>query len=158
TDSLVPEGGPKFDQIGNDNTVSTFRFHPGYRVDLILHRYLLTRVQGTYYFKPAVEYDFVRRPDGQRIGGGVSGIWSRASQFMQTLGHARDLGVELNGSLYFQSKDGALNDLPGQIGGFFTMLQYGVLFPFGGLKYQSNDTCGGRVGGCPDTSTPQILR
>ncbi|HEY3236529.1 MAG TPA: TIGR04551 family protein [Polyangiaceae bacterium] len=155
TDSLVPRGGKNFDQLG-DNTVSTFRFHPSYRVDLILHRYLLTRVQGTYYFKPAVDYDFVRRPDGQRIGGGISGTWSRASEFIQTPGHARDLGVELNGSLYFQSKDGALNDIPGEMGGFFTMLQYGVLFPFGGLKYQRAEKCSGQA--CPDVNTPQILR
>ncbi len=122
-------------QVGDD-TFSTFRFHPNYRVDLILHRNLLTRVQGTYYFRPSVEYDLIRSEAGQRLGGGFAAIWSRASEYVQAPGHARDLGVELNGSLYFQAKDGALNDNPDTMGGFYTMLQYGILFPLDGLGYQ----------------------
>jgi uncharacterized protein (TIGR04551 family) len=125
-------------QLGDD-TFSTFRFNPNYRVDLILHRNLLSRVQGTYYFRPGVEYDFLRNPEGQRLGGAFAAIWSRASQFVQTPGHKRDLGIELNGTVYFQGKDGALNDAEGQMGGFYTMLQYGVLFPLGGLDYQPGE-------------------
>ncbi|MBN1607394.1 MAG: TIGR04551 family protein [Polyangiaceae bacterium] len=125
-------------QLGDD-TFSTFRFNPNYRVDLILHRNLLTRVQGTYYFRPGVEYDFLRNPEGQRLGGAFAAIWSRASQFVQTPGHKRDLGIELNGTVYFQGKDGALNDDVEQMGGFYTMLQYGVLFPLGGLEYQPGE-------------------
>ena len=125
--------------VAGDETISTFRFHPNYRVDLILNRNLLTRVQGVYYFRPGVEYDFMRSTNGQRFGGGFSAIWTRASQFIQTPGHKRDLGVELDFSLYFQSKDGALNDDPDKMGGFFTMLQYGVLFPLGGLDYQAGE-------------------
>ena len=125
-------------QLG-DRTFSTFRFNPSYRVDMILNRNILSRVQGVYYFRPGVEYDFVRHPNGQRLGGSFAGIWTRASEFVQAPGHDRDLGIELNASLYFQSKDGALNDKPGTMGGFFTMLQYGVLFPMGGLGYQDTD-------------------
>jgi uncharacterized protein (TIGR04551 family) len=121
-------------QIG-DRTISTFRFHPAYDVDLILYRNILTRVQGTYYFRPSVEYDFVRDLNGQKIGGGLAAIWSRASEFMQAPGHEHDLGVELDVSLYYQSKDGALNDDPSQMGGFFAMVQYGALFPMAGLGY-----------------------
>jgi uncharacterized protein (TIGR04551 family) len=144
-----------------DRTISTFRFHPNYKVDLILHRNLLTRVQGTYYFRPSVEYDFVREPNGQRFGGGFAGIWTRASQFVQTPGHKRDLGIELDLSLFYQSKDGSLNDNQERMGGFFTMLQYGVLFPMGGLGYQQQEaglldqTLGS---GASDTTTAQILR
>jgi hypothetical protein len=54
---------------------------------------------------------------------------------MQTPGHKRDLGVELDLSLYYQAKDGSLNDDPEKLGGFFAMLQYGVFFPLGGLSY-----------------------
>lgn len=125
-------------QLG-DNTISTYRFHPSYRIDLILHRHLLERVQGTYYFRPNVEYDFIRDSRGQKLGGGVAAIWTRADEFMQTPGHERDLGVELNASLYFQSKDGALNDDPNQMGGFYSMLQYGVFFPMGGMGYLSEE-------------------
>lgn len=133
------------------NTFAAFRFHPSYQMDLILHRNILTRVQGTYYFRPSVGYDFLRKPNGMRLGGNVAGIWSRASQFIQAPGHKRDLGIELNGSVYFQSKDGVLNDRPGTLGGFFTMLQYGLLFPMDGMGYPVN------MGG-PARSTAQIVR
>jgi len=53
----------------------------------------------------------------------------------QRLGNARDLGIELNFKLYYQAKDGVLNDDLDKMGGFFTSLEYGVLFPFGGLGY-----------------------
>ena len=81
----------------------------------------------------------MRNPQGQRLGGGVAGIWTRASEFMQTPGHKRDLGIELDGKVYFQSKDGTLNDVLGTMGGFYTQLEYGVLFPMGGLGYQSRE-------------------
>jgi uncharacterized protein (TIGR04551 family) len=133
-DGLVPQGDPVAAQHG-DRTFETFRFHPSYRVDLILNRSVLTRVQGSYYFRPNVDYDFVRDPNGQRIGGGVAAIWTRASQFIQAPGHDRDLGIELDGRVYYQAKDGALNDLPGILGGFFTEIAYGVLFPMDGIGY-----------------------
>jgi uncharacterized protein (TIGR04551 family) len=118
-----------------DRTFSTFRFHPDYRIDLILWRNILQRVQGAYFFKPAVSYDFLRDPDGQKLGGGASVIWSRASEFVQSPGHAHDLGVELNLKLYFQAKDGVLNDDTDKMGGFYTQLEYGVLVPLDGLGY-----------------------
>ena len=133
-DGLAPVAGAPA-QIGSDRTFSTFRFHPGYRVDLILARSILTRQQGTYYFRPSADYDFLRDPNGQRVGGGIAAIWTRASEFIQAPGHARDLGIELDGKLYYQSKDGALNDVPGILGGFYTELDYGVLFPMAGLGY-----------------------
>jgi len=147
-------------QLGDD-TISTFRFHPNYKVDLILHRNLLSRVQGTYYFRPSVEYDFIREPSGQRFGGSFAGIWTRASEFIQTPGHKRDLGIELNLSLYYQSKDGALNDNHEKPGGFYTMLQWGVLFPMGGLGFQEQEATQieqDLAPGAAETSTAQILR
>jgi uncharacterized protein (TIGR04551 family) len=148
-DSLAPGSG--FQNQNGDHTISTFRFHPSYGLDLILYRNLLTRVQGTYYLRPSVKYDFLRDPNGQKIGGGVAAIWSRASEFMQTPGHARDLGVEVNGQLYFQSKDGSLNDDPGRMGGFFAKLEYAVLFPMSGLGYGSREAS-------VDTNLAQALR
>jgi uncharacterized protein (TIGR04551 family) len=149
--NLIP--GPNEDQV-NDDTISTFRFHPSYRVDNILNRYILQRVQGTYYFNPSLEYDFSRQPNGQRIGGGIYATWTRASEFVQTPGHADDLGLELGGSLYFQSKDGAINDDPTRMGGFFGQLQYSVLFPLDGLGYQAVPRQ--QLG--LDTSAAQMLR
>jgi uncharacterized protein (TIGR04551 family) len=159
-DSLTP--GTGFQSQNGDHTVSTFRFHPSYALDLILYRNILTRVQGTYYFRPSVKYDFLRDPNGQKIGGGIAAIWSRASEFMQTPGHARDLGVEVNGQLYFQSKDGSLNDDPNRMGGFFAKLEYAVLFPMSGLGYASAEAAkinnAANRGDAADTNLAQALR
>lgn len=138
-DGLVPGSNGLQPQNG-DNTMSTFRFHPGYRVDMILNRHILSRVQGSYYIKPTVQYDFFRDANGMRLGGRAEAIWTRASQFMQSPGHQPDLGIELNATAYYQAKDGSLNDDPSKLGGFFAMIQYGVLFPMGGLGYLSNET------------------
>ncbi len=153
-DSLTPGPSGTQRQLG-DRTFETFRFHPSYRIDMILHRNLLTRVQGTYYFRPDVDYDFLRDPNGQRLGGGIAAIWSRASEFMQAPGHKRDLGIELNGRLYYQAKDGALNDIAGSLGGFYTELDYGVLFPMGGLGYTDRIASENNP---PETRIAQTLR
>lgn len=152
-EGLVPPLGAAEQQIG-DRTFETFRFHPGYRVDLILNRNILSRVQGSYYFKPSVQYDFIRKATGMRLGGRAEAIWTRASQFMQAPGHEHDLGIELNGTIFYQSKDGALNDSPNLAGGFYGMLQYGVLFPFSGLGYQDAQTPDGYQG----LQTAQMVR
>jgi uncharacterized protein (TIGR04551 family) len=122
-------------ELNTNGPISTFRFHPDYRVDLIFFRHILSRVEGAYYFRPSVDYDFLRQSNGQKFGGGAAIIWSRASEFVQAPGHKRDLGVELDLQLYYQAKDGTLNDDPDKLGGFFAMLQYGVFFPLGGLSY-----------------------
>ena len=119
----------------SEGAISSFRFHPSYQIDYIFFRKIMTRVQNAYYFRPSVEYDFIRNPNGQKLGGGAAIIWSRASEFVQTPGNKRDLGVELDLQVYYQSKDGNLNDDPNKMGGFYTALQYGVFFPLGGLDY-----------------------
>ncbi len=130
-----PLGSTGLNADVNGNAISTFSFHPAYTVDLIFFRKILSRVEGAYYFRPEVDYDFIRNQNGQKFGGGAALIWSRASEFIQTPGHQPDLGVELDLKLYYQAKDGALNDDPSKVGGFFTMLEYGVFFPLGGLGY-----------------------
>jgi uncharacterized protein (TIGR04551 family) len=115
--------------------LATFRMNPAYMVDQILWRKIMSRVQGAYYFRPSVDYDFIRTLKGEKVGGGAAVIWSRASEFIQAPGNKRDLGVELDLNIYYQARDGSLNDNPDRVGGFFAMLQYGVFFPFGGLSY-----------------------
>jgi uncharacterized protein (TIGR04551 family) len=144
-------------QLTLDRTFSTFRFHPNYKIDLILWRSLMTRVQGAYYFRPSIEYDFftdgcVKREGrgkcpgpastdpweaggGQRAGAGLTVIWSRASKPLQTPGHASDLGVELNLKLYYQISPGEVRAGVDEMGGLYTSLEYGVLFPLPGLGY-----------------------
>lgn len=161
-DSDVQGLSPPYNQAENQHgnrTDSTFRFNPAYSVDLILYRNILTRVQGTYYFRPSASYDFLRDASGQKLGGGVAAIWSRASEFVQSPGHAHDLGVELNANVYFQSKDGGRNDDPNKKGGFFTKIEYGVLFPMAGLGYTQNEVNNLNQNSLPSgTSTAQTLR
>jgi uncharacterized protein (TIGR04551 family) len=145
----------------SEGAIRTFRFHPSYQVDYIFFRKIMSRVQGAYYFRPSVEYDFVRNPNGQKFGGGAAIIWSRASEFIQTPGNKRDLGVELDLQVYYQSKDGSLNDDPNKMGGFYSALQYGVFFPLGGLDYlpgESNPAGGVPAGVNFETSTAQTVR
>jgi len=71
----------------------------------------------------------------------------------------RDLGVELDLQIYYQGKDGSLNDDPTKLGGFYSMLQYGAFFPLGGLSYlpgeqASASTIGANFG----TSVAQTVR
>ncbi|HVU01995.1 MAG TPA: TIGR04551 family protein [Polyangiaceae bacterium] len=153
TNNLIPQANQQ--PIPGHDTISTFRFNPAYRVDLILNRNLLQRIQGVYYVKPSVDYDFMRKQSGQRLGGGASIVWTRASEFVQTPGHHTDLGIELDGRLYFQSKDGGLNDRVEKMGGFYAMLEYGVLFPLSGLDHLPGEATSGVV---PTTSAAQILR
>lgn len=153
--SLTPNPDLAAAQIG-DNKLETFRFHPGYRVDLILNRHILNRVQGSYYVKPMAQYDFIRKATGMRVGGRAEAIWTRASRFMQSPGHERDLGVELDASVYYQSTDGVLNKRDDLTGGFFGMLQYGVMFPLGGLGYQANQTAD--LGGVGKLKPAQMVR
>lgn len=141
----------------SEGPISTFRFHPAYNIDYIFFRRILTRIQGAYYFRPSVEYDFVRNPNGQKFGGGAAIIWSRASEFVQTPGNKRDLGVEMDLQLYYQAKDGSLNDDPNKMGGFYAALQYGVFFPLGGLEYLPKEQDTARNPNW-DLSTAQTVR
>ena len=125
----------EYTTAGVPSPISTFRFHPDYRIDLIFWREIMSRVEGAYYFRPSADYDHLRKADGEKLGGGAALSLSRASDFEQTPGHHRDLGVELDLQLYYQSKDGSLNDDPSRIGGFYAMLQYGVFVPLAGLAY-----------------------
>ena len=139
--------------------ISTFSFNPDYRIDLIFFRNILTRVEGAYYFRPSVDYDFLKNPNGQKFGGGGAIIWSRASEFEQDPGHQRDLGVEMDLQLYYQAKDGSLNDDPTKLGGFYSMLQYGAFFPLGGLSYLPGEQSqAGTVGANFGTSVAQTVR
>jgi uncharacterized protein (TIGR04551 family) len=128
----------------NDDAITTFRFHPSYRVDNILWRNIMRQVTGAYYFKPGISYDFVKDDFGQLFGARFDVIWSRAAAFVQTPGNGYDLGVELNAQVYWRSDDGPeLDD------GYHAALQYGVLFPMNGL---------GLIGRNLDLHTAQSLR
>jgi uncharacterized protein (TIGR04551 family) len=142
--NFIDYAGQNADATLNNSRVSTFRFHPSYHVDLILWRNIMGAVTGAYYFKPGVSYDFLRDAFGQLFGARLDMIYSRASSPVQTWGNDPNLGIELDGQVYWRSADG-----PNSNNGYHAMLQYGVLFPLRGLGYV--DHSGG-------VSTAQVLR
>ena len=61
--------------------------------------------------------------------------------------------------LYYQAKDGSLNDDLEKLGGFYTQLEYGVMFPLGGLGYLPGEEQEFEDAGNPvDLSTAQTVR
>jgi len=119
-----------FTQDGSSDVVSTYVFHPNYRIDLILWRTIMTRVAGAYYFKPGVSYDFLKSPFGELLQARLDFVWSRASNPAQTYdGREADLGVEIDVRLTYRSEDG-----PEIWDGFYASLMYGILFPLEGLN------------------------
>ncbi|MFW6066884.1 MAG: TIGR04551 family protein [Myxococcota bacterium] len=122
---------------GNDR-ITTYTFHPDYRIDLILWRNVMQRVAGAWYLRPGVSYDIVRNSFGQLLGGRLDVVYSRAATRGQTYGGDKDLGLELDMSLYYRSEDG-----PEITDGFYAMAQFGILFPFDGLG--SVDSLGDRI-------------
>jgi len=138
---------------GRDGAISTFRFHPNYRVDLILWRSIMRQISGAYYFRPGVSYDFIRGEFGQLLGGRVDLVYSRASSPVQTWGNSADLGVEIDASIYYRSEDG-----PELLDGFYAMAQFGLLFPMQGLGYLSTPTSTEILGGNPELKNAQMLR
>jgi uncharacterized protein (TIGR04551 family) len=130
TNYFDASGANPGDTSVNNHLVSSFRFHPSYRVDMILWRNILGAVTGAWYLKPGVSYDFIRDSFGQLLGARIDMIYSRATSQIQTWGNDPNLGVELNGQIYWHSADG-----PDKNDGYHAALQYGVLFPMDGLGY-----------------------
>jgi uncharacterized protein (TIGR04551 family) len=140
------------------NSITTFAFHPDYRVDLILWRQIFRQVSGAYYFRPGVMYAFVDHPGSDRLYGRVSAIWSRASQFVQTRGNASDLGIEVDAEVTYQSnfRNPALGSTTAP--GFYASVQYGILFPMAGLGPRADErSASGPLGGF-EFSNAQTLR
>ena len=138
---------------GRDGAISTFRFHPNYRVDLILWRSILRQISGAYYFRPGVSYDFIRGEFGQLLGGRVDLVYSRASSTVQTWGNDANLGVEIDASVYYRSEDG-----PELLDGFYAMAQFGLLFPMQGLGYLGTADAPEVLGGNPELKNAQMFR
>lgn len=128
--NFIDQAGGSGSSELNNSRISTFRFHPAYRVDLILWRNIMRQITGAMYVKPGISYDFVKDSFGQLFGARVDLVYSRASSPIQTWGNDPNLGVEIDATVYWRSADG-----PNQNDGYHAMLQYGVLFPMRGLAY-----------------------
>jgi uncharacterized protein (TIGR04551 family) len=137
---------------GADRTLSTFNFHPAYRVDLLMYRNLIGQISGSYYFRPGLSYDFIRNGFGQLLGARADVIWSRAVEPIQTWGNQADLGVEIDAQVYYRSEDG-----PDLLDGFTVSLMYGILFPLAGLNYNAAQLEAGNTGGGQNAQTLRLI-
>lgn len=104
---------------GADSAITNFAFAKDYHVDLMLFREVLGTVTDAFYLKPHVAYFFT---ENVGLRGDVVGSMSNFAT--STPGNDNFLGVELDASAFFKTSDG-----------FVLNLQYGYLFPFGGLNH-----------------------
>jgi uncharacterized protein (TIGR04551 family) len=104
-----------------DRTVDNFRFHPDYRIDLILFREIIGTVTDATYIRPHVTWHLWRATPGV-LSLKVAGVASWALYASSAPGGRTPLGVELDPTLLYTSRDG-----------FGMALDYGVLFPLAGL-------------------------
>ncbi|MDD5011960.1 MAG: hypothetical protein PHQ00_07540, partial [Phycisphaerae bacterium] len=107
----------------DDLSINNFRFHPDYRIDMILWRECIGVITDTYYFKPNVAYQIL---DGLAVD--LSAIYSRAMFKESTPGYDSDLGLEFDLGLHYTSHDN-----------FHFGLFGGLLFPFAGMDNLGSD-------------------
>lgn len=124
--------GPQLDG-SRDARLDAFRFHPSYRVDLILWRTLLRGVSEAAYARvEASGRSF------EALSYSASAIYSHGLYADRTPGGIAPLGVEIDGALTFH------------LGHFSLRTDAGVFFPLGGL--------GARGGRAPGLAHMVLLR
>jgi uncharacterized protein (TIGR04551 family) len=102
---------------------SRFTFDPDYHVDLILFRRILGTVYNATYLKPSITYWLI-----DSFGGQAEFIYSLANRPATLPGHAINMGAEINLRLMYHNRDE----------GFFTALEYGVLWDLGALSQRQD--------------------
>lgn len=105
-----------------DTRADNFRFHPDYRVDRILFAEIIGTVTDAFYVRPWIQARMLALSSSS-LKARVSGTYSRALYASSTPGNSADLGLELNASLRWESRDG-----------FDILAEYAVLIPFAGLS------------------------
>ena len=104
-----------------DTRVDNFRFHPDYRVDRILWREIVGTVTDAVYVRPHIRARLARTEVGT-LSAGLAAVASFAVEERSTPGGQRALGVELDPTLVYQSRDG-----------LSAAIEHAVLFPLAGL-------------------------
>lgn len=97
-----------------DRTVDNFRFHPDYRIDRILFRELVGTVTDAWYMRPHARVDVMRLRTGT-LRASVAAVASWAIHGSSTPSGDRALGLELDPTLAFASKDGFAVALEGAV-------------------------------------------
>ena len=111
-----PQGRPP-----HDLTVNNFRFHPDYRVDRILFREIIGTVTDAVYVKPHLSGELFRFASG-RLEASLAVVMSWAVNSESAPGRERSLGVEIDPTLRYESRDG-----------FAFALEHATLLPGAGL-------------------------
>ena len=101
--------------------VNSFRFDPDYFVDRILFREIIGMVTGAAYVRPHARARVFKNPAGE-LRFDVAGIASFATPSSASPSGDSPLGVEIDPSLTYRSRDG-----------FFAALEYAALFPLSGM-------------------------
>lgn len=104
-----------------DRRVDNLRFHPNYRVDRILWREIVGAVTDGMYVRPHVNWIAVDLPQG-RLTANAAAIASFAVEPSSAPGGEAPLGVEIDPTLTWQSRDGLV-----------VSAEYAILFPLAGL-------------------------
>ena len=104
-----------------DTRVDNFRFHPDYRVDRILWREIVGTVTDAVYVRPHIRAR-VASADVGSLSVSLAAVASLAVDEHSAPGGQRPLGLELDPTLLYQSRDG-----------FSAALEHAVLFPLAGL-------------------------
>ncbi len=100
---------------------NAFRFHSDYRIDRILFREIIGTVTDAVYLRPHVRWNIVRLGQSA-LSAEVAAIGSMAAFAASAPGQKSPLGVEIDPTLAYGSKDG-----------FGVALEHAILFPLAGL-------------------------
>jgi len=100
-----------------DTRVDNFRFHPDYRIDRILFRELIGTVTDAIYIRPHARVRLAQVGPG-RLEASLAVIASLAAEPSSTPSGSRPLGVELDPTLAYVTRDG-----------FVAALEYAAFFP-----------------------------
>jgi len=104
-----------------DMRIDNLRFHPDFHIDRILWREIVGTVTDAVYLRPHVRWRFPQFGAGT-LTVSVAAIASWAIEPASTPGSACALGVEIDPTLTYVSKDG-----------FIVALEHAVLLPGAGL-------------------------
>lgn len=104
-----------------DTTANNFRFHPDYRIDRILFREIIGAVTDAVYARPHARAYVFRTTPGS-LSFHLAAVYAQAVYDTSTPSGKRPLGVEVDPTLLYQSRDG-----------FAFALDYAFLFPLEGL-------------------------
>jgi uncharacterized protein (TIGR04551 family) len=124
-----------------DARIDNFRFSPDYRIDRILWREIVGTVTDAVYVRPHARLRLAESASGA-LTAQVAAVASWALEATSTPGGKSPLGLEIDPTLAYQSRDG-----------FGLAVDHGILFPWSGL-----DNPGSAIAPRQTTRPAQVIR